>query len=62
METTHWPKPLETRSDLDCPVRGAKPMFIQGVIATMRLRLITLVNRWLSPEPPPFYGWPDDSK
>jgi hypothetical protein len=27
-----------------------------------RLRLVTLLNRWLSPDPPPFYGWPDDSE
>jgi hypothetical protein len=37
-------------------------MFIRRKIATIRLRVITLLNRWLSPEPPPFYGWPDDDK
>jgi hypothetical protein len=37
-------------------------MFIRRKIATIRLRLIALLNRWLSPEPPPFYGWPDDEK
>jgi len=30
--------------------------------AKIRLQLIALLNRWLSPDPPPFYGWPDDNK
>jgi hypothetical protein len=37
-------------------------MFIRRKIATIRLQLVTFSNRWLSPEPPPFYGWPDDNK
>jgi hypothetical protein len=37
-------------------------MSIREAIAMTRLRLVTLLNRWLSPDPPPFYGWPDDSE
>jgi DNA-binding NarL/FixJ family response regulator len=39
-----------------------RPMFIRRKITTIRLQVITLLNRWLSPDPPPFYGWPDDKK
>jgi len=36
-------------------------MFIRLKIATVRLQLVILLNRWLSPDPPPFYGWPGDN-
>jgi hypothetical protein len=52
-------KPLETRSDT---VVRAYLMSIEGAFATISLRVVAVLNRWLSPEPPPFYGWPDDSK
>jgi hypothetical protein len=37
-------------------------MSIECAFATISLRVVAVLNRWLSPEPPPFYGWPDDSK
>jgi hypothetical protein len=37
-------------------------MSIEGAFATISLRVVAVLNRWLSPEPSPFYGWPDDSK